>query len=234
MPVYLGSTPISALYLGSTPLKALTLGDTLLWPILASASDDFNRSDSYGLGDAWTIYGTSGNNRASIVSNTARSNIATTDGTYYSRCRYESVRMNTDDQYVRAKIAATGSPASGRISAINLRVNDSGEMANTVGLYFENNTAYIGSAIGGTFTNRSGTLSAVAANDVFELRAVGRVFTAYRNGSSIGSWNDSGALTNMGAGYRSGGLAVTSARLFFTNYYSYSLDDWAAGDLSPV
>ncbi|AKI28679.1 hypothetical protein GTE6_37 [Gordonia phage GTE6] len=234
MPAYVGASPISALYLGSTPVRALCLGSTLVWPVLASASDNFNRSDSYGLGGDWSIYGTSGNNRASVVSNTARSNVATTDGTYYSRCRYESARANTDDQWVRATIAATGSPASGRISAINLRVNNSGEMADTVGLYFENGSAYIGSAIGGTFTNRSGTVSGVSAGDVFELRAVGRLFTAYRNGAAVGSWNDTGALTGMGAGYRGGGLATTSARSFFTNYYSYSLDDWAFGDLSPV
>lgn len=234
MPAYVGASPLAAAYVGPSAVKAIALGASLVWPVLVYGSDNFNRSDSYGLGDNWSITGTSGNNRASVVSNTARSNVATTDGTYYSRCRFELGRTNTDDQFVRATVAAVNSPASGRISAINLRVNNSGDMVSTVGLYLENNTAYIGTAIGGTFTNRSGTLSAVAANDTFELRAVGRVFTAYRNGSSIGSWTDSGAATYLGADYRAAGLCLTSARGFFTNYYSYSLDNWEAGDLSPI
>lgn len=53
MPAYVGASPISALYLGSTPVRALCLGSTLVWPVLASASDNFNRSDSYGLGGDW-------------------------------------------------------------------------------------------------------------------------------------------------------------------------------------
>lgn len=235
MPAYLGATALSAPALGATQLKAITKGGTLVWPILKTIADNFDRSDSTGLGSNWTQYGNTGAVGTGVVSNTARSRIQTTDGTYYCRNRYNADKANTDDQYVKCSIAAVNSAASGRVSSIGLRGYNDGDLSGgAVVLYFENNTAYIGTVISGTSTNRSGTLSAVAAGDAFELRAVGRVFTAYRNGSSIGSWTDTGAVTMLGSSYRSGALTSTSVRSFFTNYYSYSLDNWEFGDLSPV
>ncbi|UAJ15459.1 hypothetical protein SEA_PUPPERS_28 [Gordonia phage Puppers] len=200
-----------------------------------AGGDSFTRSDSSaGLGTGWSQYGSTGAVGTGIVSNAARSYIQTTDGTYYSRNRFDTFRAGGDDMFVEARVSAVNSVASGRISAMFLRMTNTGDPGDIVGLYLENNTAYIGSAVGGTFTARTGSLSTVAASDLFQLRASGRVFTAYRNGSAIGSWTDTGAVTALDSSHRAGGLATTSVRSFFTNYYSYSLDDFRTGDLSLV
>jgi len=227
--IYRGDQEVDRIYRGDSLVYQKTLGNT--------ASDNFNRTNANGLGPNWSFYNVSNVNLStSIVSNMARSNVQTDDGTFICRCRYDTTPALADDQYVQAKIGAANNVASDLFSHIGLRENSPaiGAVAWAVIIDLVNNTAKITSAINGTWTARTGTLSAVSVNDVFRLEARGRLFTAYRNGSSIGSWNDTGNLTAMGSDYLHGGLGTTSKRIFFSNSFSYSLEDWSFGDLAPL
>lgn len=196
--------------------------------------DNFDRANETPLsnGGAWSLYGTSGSNRAGVVSNYARANVATTDGTYYSRCRWDLNTAVSDDMFVRATLVDTGS--SSITSRIGVRVQNTGDYTSMVGLYIGNGQVVIGSVISGTYTARTGSLATPAAGDVWTLTAQGNVYRAYRAGVLMGTWTDSGNVAQVGAGNRKAGLGLTSSRSFFTNYYSPALDSWQAGDLAAI
>lgn len=226
--------PWSPIFRGDTQIWHVYRGDIPVWHYLPKlyASDNFNRANSNGLGPDWSIYNAPAGNQTSVNSNTARSNVGTSDGVYWSRCRYDLVRANYDDQWVRARVAAVNNTGDNDlVSFLALRVQSATDFRYGAALVLVNNKVTIQSAINNTWTNRTATLSGFGAGDVFELQAQGRVFTALRNDSVIGSWNDAGNLSAMSASYRSGGLGTTSKRIFFSNSFSPSLDDWEFGDL---
>lgn len=196
--------------------------------------DNFDRANETPLsnGGAWSLYGTSGSNRAGVVSNYARANVATTDGTYYSRCRWDLNTAIGDDMFVRATLVGTGGGSIN--SQIGLRLPNAGDPTSMVGLYMRNGAVLIGSAVSGTYTDRTASLATPAAGDVWTLTAQGNVYRAYLAGVLMGTWTDSGNVAQVGAGNRKAGLGLTSSRGFFTNTYSPALDNWQAGDLAAI
>ncbi len=86
------------------------------------------------------------------------------------------------------------------------------------------------SGSGGTVTTRA-TYSAAASGDVLKLTAVGNVYTAYKNGVSMGTpWTDSSNVITTGVSNRLCGLYVA-----YKNFNpSTSLKLLTVGDLYPV
>lgn len=153
----------------------------------------------------------------------------TTDNTYSGNANHNTA-LFSDDMYVRATIARPLNQDR-LFSNITLRVDSN--YANYVGLDLFNGTARIITCINGTIVTRTNVAASISAGAVFELRAIGRAFMAYRSGSLISTWTDSTNLTALGPSNRFCGLGVQSQRQSFTNRWSAALSNWQAGEIMP-
>lgn len=226
-------------------------------PALMAFREDNNGSDSSDIGTNWRPDFDSlkrVTNRAQC--STPASNTARQGGweTYVAASDYNGGRLLTDNWAVESQlIAAVGGSASDNTTCIGGAMLDNGPASGMVLVYFAITTGigsgiftYSASAIAspGTSDNltgqtiRSGNGGNVAATSLIRMErrmytATASVFTAYVNGSSVATWDDSGGIVPAGDRTKRRWFiqAESNFPIFQQAFYSPALDWQRAYDL---
>lgn len=204
MALFFGGAPVQAVYRGSTPCRAIYLGNQLVWEP-SGVDDKFNRDDEVELRTPW-INETPGNTyHAGVVGRTMRMAGLPDEGlVFQTTSRFRHDLTLPDDGYVEIKPATFG--MAGYRTQVYRRYDDSGSKAAGVGIDLQGSALSIVSRLNSADTiHRCKTFT---AEDTIRLVQVGDVHTLYRNGTVVGTWNDSGHTAHRGAGYRSVGIRV--------------------------
>lgn len=190
-------------------------------PAIMNFRDDFNVSDSSDIGANWRQdlnnleIATNRAQARNLISNQVRSG---NWESYVASSGYNGGRLLTDNWAVEAQlIAPTGTASGNDFSSIGAAMMDtigsgmvlvyytfstSGNSA--IVTYANSSIAAPGTSSGQTGqTTRSGSGGNVANTALVRLErrmysATASVFTAYVNGSSVASWNDSGGVVAAG------------------------------------
>ncbi len=206
--------------------------DSYLYTTGITGGDDFERSDEDGIGtDLWQSQYQAGNTSrgydAIINGHEAQWMDVGGQSTYvfHRRIKAADALTNGDDQQVTltaGSIVAETTPTFDNDDASTMvACRMSADMNNFV--YFgllsvtSNHKLTWGYRKNGTFSSPSVSQVNITqnANDVWTLRAVGRVYTAYKNDTLISTFNDSTNVTNVGATYRGWGWGHQAAARSF-------------------
>jgi hypothetical protein len=214
----LGTKNVRALYLGARRVSRVMLGSKLVWNS-ATVFDDFNRANSKLDAKDWVNAGPSFDHVASVVDGKMRIDIP--DGLMdpfgrISYMRYTKALAPADDGYIECLVSTMGDSTPGIFADIVYRTTLFGKVSNTG---FSEGVGISLSASGISLTVRNGlidrevkTFGSYAPLDVIRLTFVGKLYTMYRNGASLGTWTDSSNQVETGAGYRSMGIRVDGAK----------------------
>jgi hypothetical protein len=233
MPIYRGSTPITAIYKGSTPVTAVYRGSTLIWSI-NTLRDDFNRADTANLstGGAWADHSPAGlTYTAGIVNNTCR--VAIPDGLIdttmqTARKRYALAVSPDDDGYVEARVASVGDGTDETGAVLLTQVF--GRVSNTaftngVGFQLDQSVIRIVRRAASTDTVMVADCGSYVPGNIIRLTQVGNLHTLTCNGAFRNEWNDTGATGSRGATFRSLGIRVDGTKDFLgPRRFSAALD----------
>ncbi|MRH86009.1 hypothetical protein GFY24_00765 [Nocardia sp. SYP-A9097] len=211
-----------------------------------SYSDDFNRADSSTLGSNWRV---DMNSQPKIVTNRAlMKTMGNGDGRAGNWASYQggtnTGKLATDNYGVKAQLISPGSIASDNLTCIVLAVADTFGSGTSClfGVTTGSGCAIItqagsppGSGVGSGGSGQTiqvSTSTNIAVTDLIELRRVGNVFTAYRNGTSLLTWTDSSNIVSSGSTNRRFGLVVEgNFPIFNGEYRSPAIDSIQAYDL---
>lgn len=174
-------------------------------------ADDFNRANG-AIGSNWT---------ANLDGSGMTINTNRMQGSGYSLWATDCL---TDDEYSQATIATTSgniflyvrTPSTGWPNVCAIITLSSGAWTITTDP----------SNAGANHTTRaSGSLGSgvVVAGSVPRFEVTGNVYTLKHNGSTVGSWTDSGAVIVPGPTKRKVGVQLSASGI--------SIDDWSGGDL---
>lgn len=221
-------------------------------PAIMNFRDDINRADNADMGADWRPEFDS----CKVVTNRAQcSTPASSTGrqggweTYVPSSDYNGGRLLTDNWAVEAQlIAPVGNQAVDNWTAIGACMLDNGPASGMVLVYFtvsvtSNSAIYSYSnasiaAPGQTTlqtgqTLRSGAAGNTPASSLIRIErrmysATQSVVTAYRAGSSVGSWNDSGGVLPSGDRAKRRWFVVGESNYptFVAPFYSPAID-WA-------
>lgn len=184
--------------------------------------DNFvGRPNGVGIGGDWTQVPNDGQ----IGVQDGKLGYLYTGEDHVTRC-FRNTQLTSDDHY--ARISLSGPTWTNECTTIYVRAN-AARTSYVFAKIFEDRII-IGTATGGTETDRTTATLSVANGNTVELRAVGNLFTILING--VVRYTYSYAHT-MGAGYRGTGVAFMRHKLGFLYWYSPSIRLFLAGDYSP-
>lgn len=154
---------------------------------MATYSDSFTRADAANLG---TDYGTlTGQSAIRVVSNQAAGPAASTEGTQYVLSSVVAFAANQS-----AQATVSGMSSGSDYVGVGVRMNGGdGYVFISDGVSGAGHTE-IGKWVGGSYTALIGVATTVANGDVLKLAVSGSspaALTAYKNGASVGTFNDS-------------------------------------------
>ncbi|WP_425334528.1 DUF7257 domain-containing protein [Prescottella agglutinans] len=139
-----------------------------------------------------------------------------------------TIDLGSDDQSVTALIVAPTTPPASEESGLALRSGSAWATGTHAELAFSTGKGCsIKSVVNGAATVRASTTTNISYGDTLEFRAVGNVYTAYRNGSSFLTWTDSGNIVAVGPSRRRFGFyaaGIKTDKVYFTPAI-----DWIAG-----
>ena len=230
--VYLGTTAITKAELGTTDVTKIYLGTNLIWPTVTKYSfvEPFNTAGDLDAYADWVAPPGTNSVRLTVTSGAL---ITTTSTTAGNRELYgmHTTECNTDLNEVTATIASrapTNYDAKIILHANSTYLNHVCLIPSTFASVYGINTV-----IGGVRTQRT-AISGWATGQVISLKATfngtNYVYTAYRNGVSVGSWTDTGNLMPHGPGNRYSGLMETFNRSGITSASSCGFDNWSIED----
>lgn len=197
-----GSDTPTFIYWGSTRIEEVYYGPDLIWTP-AGIIDYFNRADADALTDPWINETPSNTYHLGIVNQTAQVSLPEgVSATVTSRFRNSATLP--DDGHLEIVPATFG--AKGLVTQVFRRYTDAGTFTAGVGIDMRGSSLAIVSRISGVDTLHQ--CGAFGGDDVLRLTQVGDVHTMTRNGTTVGSWNDSGHTAHRGAGYQSLGLRM--------------------------
>lgn len=209
-----GSNPLIKVRVGSTTGAVVASGVGSTETPQGIGLDDFERVDATGIGTSlWSstyLVGTSANGATAIPDGHQARWVAGTDG-FSARMLHRRIAaadaLTAGDDQVVTLTEGTITTESGNDPETTLCVRMSSDGTSYVFVSLQPGKLQWGYRKNGTFTNVGGTVSTTrAAGTVWTLTASARVFTIARNGVAVGSgWNDTGAVSNMGASYRGWG-----------------------------
>lgn len=224
----------------------------MLQVIGAYYRDDFTRADNTSLGSNWRGDLTP----SRLVSNRAQAKVAPSNtGRQGGWQTYQgptvsggnsSGKFMTDNYIVRAQLAPPSTAAATDNSVtIIIGSSDTFGGAGTTQCYFSAATGTGSSPSGcaiitcigavqaagmattaATQTIRVSTTTAVANTDLIELKRIGNVYTAYKNGSQLLTWTDSGNVMLKGATQRRWGFQQECNYPFFQQQFSCPSIEW--------
>ena len=190
-------------------------------------SDNFNRSNQYLDASANWVQYTNGTStyRSYISSNVVSVFHNTTDSTTPSWARWVNPTAS-DHQFVQATVTSTNTTHNSWLT-----LGMSSDLQTWIGVQIGGDASGIYSTTNGgsTITQRASATNSTSASQVWRLERLGNVYTAFRSGTQIAQFDNSGG-TVAGTG-RYVGLGTTRRRAAFVNSQSPNLDDWSAGDL---
>lgn len=207
------STGIVGVAIGDTNLVQVMLGTDEIWSPV-SLGDDFNRSDSLGLGSNWHDHGSSTTPRlASVQGGLCRMNSvpsAITISFRASSWRYTADTSLADDGWIEVIPADFGSgtgPTPEYPTRILRRLTNAA-FTDGVGIEIARGLVRITRLLSGTYTARTECGSYIPG-DIIRLTQTADYHELTLNGEVRGSWNDSGSSAHKGSGYLSIGVAPT-------------------------
>jgi hypothetical protein len=215
-----GAKPITAVRLGAKPVSRIMLGRTTVWNAV-QVYDDFNRPDAELDDDgSWVNHGPSLDHVASVVDNRCRIGIPDnfTAGVFerISYMRYAKATSPTEDGYVEALVATMGDSTKTLLGDINYQTHVYGRVSNTgfnagVGIWLAASEIglIVRQGLKETVVARFGAYS---PGNIVRLEWKGKLYTMFRDGVSLGTWNDSTNMVATGTGNRSLGLRVHGAK----------------------
>lgn len=236
MPIYIGSQKIKSLYVGSQKIKeAWTLIGGVLTKVYSAGArwfDDFNRTT---LGSDWGVY-----TPLPVIQNSSKmqAGAAATNSVITCLPMYAQSVLG-DNQSVSIRLAApTGTLDVSGTCAVGayLRSTGTANSGTLVAFQAYGTSIAILSKSGSTFTQRgTGTTTTIAAGDDYELRAVGNIYTVFKNGVATNcTWTDGGNLMTVGSLNRRGGAIVMSGNTSGTGWvqaYSAAIDEFTFRDI---
>lgn len=213
MTLRVGGHTLTGLRWAGHDLTQLRHGGHVLWSSV-TLRDDFNRADADDVGSDWVHYGPT-TYLAGVHSKSMRLSIP--DGLLPTGLETDRLRLNTgtaaaDDCYLEFRIGSKGS--TGYKTQVFYRLSN-GAFTHGVGIQIDSSIIRIVRLVTSVETVISANIGAYAAGDIIRMSPVGNIHTVQRNGSVIGSWNDSGATASKGAGFRSGGVRLDGERELF-------------------
>lgn len=187
---------------------------------MASFTDDFTRANSATLGANWTEgQGISTGTGGTIASNLLRNATVSSTGA----ARWNTV-LDTDDHYCQLQMVTAW--AASKVMYLAVRAESDGRP-----------NVYAAMTGGGTWTvnvmDNAGTTSqkstgsfTPAAGGTYRLEAQGNIYTLKQNGTSIGTWNDSGGT------YVTSSLRRYVCIGIFSSSGNIDADNFAAADIA--
>lgn len=209
MPIYRGTTPITALYRGTAPILNVYRGTTLIWSP-GGARDDFERDDG-PLGSDWVDLGPSTDRKLGIEDGRVR--LQTPEGALggifdVRDSRYRHITQATSgDGYISARFGTKGAGTGFLIAApvfdVMARGNNTGSThTHGVGIRVVSGHAYLVSRTASATTVRGDGGTFQPGDDLLHT-FVGNLHTLYVAGQQKAVWNDFGGLALNTASYRS-------------------------------
>lgn len=223
MTISRGSTVITDIRRGSTLINEVRRGSTIIWQRATATAIDFSTAiDAANLGSGWTSHGPSADFLIGVENGTAR--VKLPDGLVggffdlrTSQMRYNTATAAADDGFIEVVTASRGSSGSllnmsdGDFKTIAFGRLSNSAFTHGVGIDMAGGNCWITRLVSSVFTRMADGGAFVAGNRL-HLSHANRVHTLYRNGFQVAQWNDSGATTAKGSGYRSMGLLAEAGK----------------------
>lgn len=234
MPIYSGSQKIKELYVGGQKIKeAWTMVGGALTKVYSAGVTWFDNFNRASLGSDWGVY-----SPLPAISGSSKMQAGAASYTTPSVACFPTYSQSllTDNQSVKVKLAApTGTLNTSGAATVGgyVRATGTANSGTMVAFQTYGTGLEILSKSGSAFTSRAtGTTTTVTAGDEYELRAVGNVYTVFKNGVATNcTWTDVGNLMTVGASNRRFGALVMSAYVSFSVQYSMAIDEITGRDI---